>query len=87
MAIKIRIKKVELNTIWLLYSSDASWTDRSQAETPPGTFDISSCKYFVGSPNPIWSSDTKYDPAKSLIIPELVHIPMCPIKGKSHLKK
>ena len=31
-------------------------------------------------------TDTKYGPAKSLITPELVAIPMCPMIGKSQLQ-
>lgn len=36
----------------------------------------------------VWKqlTETKYDPAKSLIIPEEVHMPMWPMNGNTHLQ-
>jgi hypothetical protein len=42
--------------------------------------------YIVGLPNPISSSDTKYGPAKSLMTPDEVQIPIWPMNGTNQLQ-
>ena len=71
-------------TILPLYSWEAAKTAASHSISV--ALLRSNCQYFVGVPNAMLSTVTVYGPAKSWITPSAVHIPVCPISGKNHLK-
>ena len=61
----------------ILYSSEASPTARSQSSflfKPAGILSGFSFQYLVGLPNAMLFSETKYGPAKSLMIPNILKI-------------
>ena len=60
----------------ILYSSEASATARSQSSLlfmPAGILSGFSFQYLVGLPNAMLFSETKYGPAKSLMIPKTLN--------------